>query len=453
MISLGCPKNLVDSEVMLGTLSRERFEITTDPQEAGIIVVNTCGFIESAKEESIEAILEAARHKETGKAEYLVVAGCLVQRYAAELAREIPEVDLFIGTGAYHRIADLLAEREATCSSGARIVVGKPGGISTAMGPRLLATPPYTTYLKIAEGCSRRCSFCIIPRLRGGGRSRPIDALVAEARALAEAGCVEFNLVAQDLTAYGRDLGDGTTLARLLAELVKIPRIRWIRLLYAYPWGFDDELLSLLRNEEKLCKYIDLPLQHIDDEILAGMRRDVTRGEIEELLGRIRDAVPGIVLRTSFIVGFPGETEAHFEELLRFVERQRFDRVGVFTYSPEEGTPAWKLPGRVSERIKARRRKQLMAAQARISAEKNRALLGRVVPVLVEGFSEETDLLLAGRMATQAPEVDGSVYINDGFAQPGEIVPVRITDTHPYDLVGEVVLPAGEDEWQDARSA
>ena len=364
MISLGCPKNLVDSEVMLGTLARARFEISPDPESAEIIVVNTCGFIEGAKEESIEAILEAARHKEEGRAEYLVVAGCLAQRYADELAREIPEVDLFIGTGEYHRIAELIAEREDACSSGARIVVGRPRRISTEMGHRLPATPPHTTYLKIAEGCSRRCSFCIIPRLRGGARSRPVAALVEEARAFARRGTVEFNLVAQDLTSYGRDLGDGTRLADLLSTLVEIPEIRWIRLLYCYPWGFDDELLALIRNEEKICNYIDLPLQHIDDALLASMRRDVTRAEIERLLLRIREAIPGVVLRTSFIVGFPGETEAHFEELLRFVQRERFDRVGVFTYSPEEGTPSFHLPGRVPKEVMEARRDRRMAAQA-----------------------------------------------------------------------------------------
>jgi ribosomal protein S12 methylthiotransferase len=436
LVSLGCPKNLVDAEVMLGHLPAERFEIVTDESQADIIIVNTCSFIKEAKEESVETILEVADQKKKGRCRLLVVTGCLPQRYREELAAELPEVDLFLGTGDAARIVELLDAREA---KGSLVqAVGLPEYLYDHDTPRVKSSPFYSTYVKIAEGCANHCSYCIIPQLRGALRSRTIDSVVAEVRRLVGEGVKEVNLIAQDITAFGAERVDGGELVALLRELVKIEELRWLRLLYAYPDGISEELIELIASEEKICNYLDVPLQHIDDHLLAMMNRRVDSTAIRVLLQRLRSRIPDITLRTSFIVGFPGETEEQFARLLDFVSEGHFERVGVFRYSREEGTAAATLPEQIQERTKKSRHQRLMKAQARVSFRKNRALVGRVEPVLVEGFSEETDLLLRGRSIRQAPDIDGLVYITAGQANIGDIVSLRITDSSEYDLIGEI---------------
>jgi ribosomal protein S12 methylthiotransferase len=436
LVSLGCPKNLVDAEVMLGHLPAERFEIVTDESQADIIIVNTCSFIKEAKEESVETILEVADQKKKGRCRLLVVTGCLPQRYREELAAELPEVDLFLGTGDAARIVELLDARE---QKGALLQsVGLPEYLYDHDTPRVKSSPFYSTYVKIAEGCANHCSYCIIPQLRGALRSRTIASVVTEVRRLVAEGAREVNLIAQDITAFGAERLEGGELPALLRELVKIEGLRWLRLLYAYPDGISDELIELMASEEKICNYLDVPLQHIDDHLLAMMNRRVDSAAIRALLQRLRSRIPDITLRTSFIVGFPGETEEQFGRLLEFVNEGHFERVGVFRYSREEGTAAARLPEQVQERTKKSRHQRLMKAQARVSFRKNRQLLGRVEPVLVEGFSEETELLLRGRSVRQAPDIDGLVYITAGQANIGDIVPLRITDSSEYDLIGEI---------------
>jgi ribosomal protein S12 methylthiotransferase len=440
MVSLGCAKNLVDAEVMLGYLPADRFEIVTEESRADIIIVNTCAFISDAKEESIETILEVADQKKLGRCRLLVVAGCLPQRYPAELAAELPEVDIFMGPGEVPRIVELIdawQRRRETLQA-----VGRPEYLYDHTTPRVKSSPFYSAYVKIAEGCSNHCSFCIIPQLRGPLRSRSVDSVVAEVRRLTAEGVKEINLIAQDITAFGSDRSDGARLETLLRELVKIDELLWLRLLYAYPEGISDELIELMAGEEKICNYLDLPLQHIDDTIIGLMNRRMDQQAVRALIDRLRSRVPDITLRTSFIVGFPGETEQQFAELLRFVTEGHFDRVGVFRYSREEGTPAAALPDQVPERVKKARLEKLMKAQQRVSFRRNRALVGRVEPVLVEGYSEETELLLSGRSVRQAPDIDGQVYITAGQADVGSIVPLRITDSSDYDLIGEIVEEA-----------
>jgi ribosomal protein S12 methylthiotransferase len=436
LVSLGCPKNLVDAEVMLGHLPPDRFEIVTEESQADIIIVNTCSFIQDAKEESVETILEVADHKKTGRCRLLVVTGCLPQRYRDELATELPEVDLFMGTGDAPRIVELL---DAAGGAGkAQQAVGLPEFLYDHTTPRVQSSPFYSTYVKIAEGCANHCSYCVIPSIRGTLRSRSISSVAAEVRRLVERGVREINLIAQDVTAFGADREDGARLENLLRELVKIDGLQWLRLLYAYPDGISDELLELMAEEEKICTYLDIPLQHIDDAILAMMNRRVGEAAIRTLLARVRNRLPEATLRTSFIVGFPGETEEQFGRLLDFVNEGLFDRVGVFRYSREEGTAAAALADQIPERVKKTRYQKLMKAQSRVSFRKNRALVGRIEPVLVEGFSEETELLLRGRSIRQAPDVDGQVYITAGRADIGQIVPLRITDSSEYDLIGEI---------------
>jgi ribosomal protein S12 methylthiotransferase len=434
MHTLGCPKNRVDSEVMLGTLTAAGFRLVQDPAKAEVVVVNTCGFIESAKEESVEAILELALLKREGSCRKLVVAGCLVQRHADELAREIPEVDHFIGTGAYQDVASIVQDAQAR-----RLVVPDPDFVHSAATPRMNSLPSHTAYLKISEGCDNTCAFCIIPKLRGGQRSRPVDDVVAEAAALAAQGTVELSLVAQDLTAYGYDLPGKVRLHHLLPELCKVDGIRWIRLHYAYPRDVPAALVDVLAAEPKIVKYLDMPLQHSSDRLLRAMKRGRDSEFLRDLLARLRARVPGIALRTSLIVGLPGETEHDFDDLLRFVEEQRFERLGVFEYSAEEGTPAATMDGQIAPAVRRARYERVMELQKEISAEHQRAMIGRRVEVLVEGASEETEHLLAGRHAQQAPEIDGLTYVNDGVAYPGEIVTVEITDAGDYDLVGKVI--------------
>ncbi|WP_041532889.1 30S ribosomal protein S12 methylthiotransferase RimO [Pelobacter propionicus] len=436
MVSLGCSKNLVDAEVMLGLLARQEYEITTDEREADIIIVNTCSFIKEAKQESIDAILDLAERKNDGRCHTLIVSGCLPQRYQEELARELPEVDIFIGTGDYPRIAEILAEKSGTDEQ--LCYIGDPDFVFDETLPRLNSSPAWFSYLKIGEGCSNRCSYCIIPKLRGPYRSRPLEALVAEAEQLASRGVKELNIISQDITRYGSDMEDGTTLETLLRRLVQIDGIQWIRLLYAYPDGISDALIALIRDEPKICKYLDIPLQHISDPVLKLMRRRSNEQQIRELLAKLRREIPTLALRTSLIVGFPGETMEDFTSLMQFVEQARFDRLGVFCYSREEGTPAATMPDQVSERVKRERHRKLMRIQARLSFKRNRELIGTTEQVIVEGYSEETELLLKGRSSRQAPDIDGQVYITAGTADVGDIVALRITDSSDYDLIGEI---------------
>ncbi len=437
LVSLGCPKNLVDAEVMLGYLSREGFEVTTDEREADIIIVNTCSFIKEAKQESIDTILDLADRKQDARCRLLIVTGCLPQRYQEELAGELPEVDIFVGTGDYPRIAEIIAEKRETPEQ--LRYTGDPNFLYDDELPRLQSSPYYTAYLKIAEGCSNCCTYCVIPSLRGAFRSRPMAKLLDEARGLVAGGVKELNLIAQDITVYGKDLADGPSLEGLIDELAQIEGLKWIRLLYAYPDGVRESLISLIKTEGKVCKYLDIPLQHISDPILKRMNRRSSEEEIRELIARLRSEVPGIALRTSLIVGFPGETEEDFRKLLHFVEETQFDRLGVFCYSREEGTPAAEMADQVSERTKRERYRRLMKAQARTSFKRNRRLIDTVEQVIIEGYSEETELLLKGRSSRQAPDIDGQVYITAGEANVGDIVSLRITDSSDYDLFGEIV--------------
>jgi len=420
---------------MLGHLTQRGHELVADARDADVIVVNTCAFIDRAKQESVDAILEMAREKEKGRARRLVVTGCLAQRYDQELRREIPEIDATLGTG---QVVDILraVEGEATVTDADQ---GPPTWVYDHVSPRVLSTPSYMAYVKISEGCDYTCSFCIIPTLRGRHRSRPLDDITSEVHALAARGVKEVVLIAQDSTRYGLDLGIRDGLAPLLRRLGRVDGIRWIRVMYAYPSTMTDAILDAIASEEKVVKYVDIPLQHASEAVLKRMKRPTGKGNLRGLVERMRERVPGVAVRTSFIVGFPGETEADFEELLAFIRDCAFDNMGVFTFSDEEGTTSFDLPDRVAPRVKEARRRRLMAAQKRISARRNRARVGERVEVLVEGTHDDTNLLLRGRLATQAPEIDGQVLINDGSASPGEFVCCEITEAHPYDLVGRIV--------------
>ena len=443
-ISLGCPKNLVDSEVMMGRLQQAGYEITAEAGEADTLVVNTCGFIDSAKRESIDAILEAARQKAEGNCRRLVVAGCLVERYRDELRKELPEVDAFIGTNQLNDITAVCDEKTNTRSLPV-LPVGNQSAtyLYDESTPRKLATPGHFAYVKIAEGCDRPCAFCFIPQMRGHFRSRRFGSVVAEARALAERGVKEIILVAQDSSRYGEDLGQADGLAHLLRELARLDGVEWVRVMYTYPTHVSDLFLDVMAEEPKAVKYLDLPLQHASQNVLKLMRRGGNRASLERLVERARRRVPGLAVRTTFITGFPGETGEDFEELLGFVRAVEFDRVGVFTYSDEEGTPAFGLPDKVDARTAARRRDRLMREQKRISLRRNRARVGATARVLFEGASAETDLLWQGRTESQAPEIDGCVLINDApenfTPRAGDFVNVRITEAQDYDLVGHIV--------------
>jgi len=439
IVSLGCARNLVDSEVMAGLLQKNNYEVVAEPADADIVMVNTCGFIGAAKEESIDTIVEMGRLKESGKLKKLVVAGCLSQRYSTELAAELSEVDLFIGTGEVPRIAEILREHEATQQ---RQYVGLPSYIYDHATPRARSTPSHTAFLKVSEGCDHKCAFCIIPQLRGPHRSRSIESVVTETQQLAQAGVKEINLIAQDLTAFGRDRKDGTTLHGLLREMAQVDDLQWIRLLYSYPNFLEPELLDLIANNGKICKYVDIPFQHINHRLLQRMRRGKSGSAVREAVTKLRQAIPGLTLRTSIIVGFPGETDEEFAELLDFVEETEFDRLGVFKYSEEEGTSAVKLDGKVSEEEKENRWQEVMDIQAVVSRKKNRALIGTIQRVMIDGTELETGRY-AGRTEAHAPEVDGVVYIDDdsfeGGVPPtaGEMVQVKITGASDYDLIGE----------------
>jgi len=433
MATLGCPKNRVDSEVMLGTLGARGYTLVERPEDASVIVVNTCAFIGPAKQESVDTILELAELKKTGRCNTLVVTGCLSQRYGPELAKEMPEVDHFLGTGAYVQIGDLLAAEAAP-----RQIIPDPDYVHDARTPKVNSSPKWTAYLKISEGCDNACAFCIIPTLRGAQRSRPIDDLVAEARTLAASGVRELNLVAQDLTAYGHDLPGRPQLHQLLEALCSVD-VRWIRLHYAYPRVFPDALIEVMAREPKIAKYLDMPLQHASDRLLRSMRRGRDSAFLIALLAKLRARIPGLTFRTSLIAGLPGETEDDFALLKEFVRTQRFERMGCFQYSDEEGTAAYDFADKVPQKVIERRWREVMAVQKRINREQNRALIGKRLEVLVEGPSPESEHLLVGRHEGQAPDIDGVVYINDGFGYPGEFVTVEVTEAHDYDLVGRVV--------------
>jgi ribosomal protein S12 methylthiotransferase len=433
-VSLGCPKNRVDTEVMLGGVLARGHELVTDPARAEVIVVNTCGFIGEAKEESVDTILEMARYKE-GACRKLVVTGCLSQRYPQEVAEQIPEIDKILGSGEVTRVASAIDDDD-----GPRVEVEpEPSYLYDAATARELAGPSYSAYVKIAEGCDRPCAFCIIPTLRGAQRSRRLDDVVAEVEALVGRGTREVNLIAQDLTKYGDDLPDRPTLASLLRRVARVPGLRWVRLHYAYPTAVTDELIAVIAEERTVVKYLDVPLQHIDDDVLKRMRRGHGARPVRDLVDRLRRAVPEIVIRTTFLVGHPGESPAAFDRLCRFVEEVEFDRMGAFTFSSEEGTVSATLADTVPARTARTRRTTLMRLQRAVSKRKQKALVGRELDVLVEGASDESEYLLQGRWAGQAPEVDGTVYLADGGARPGDFVRARITGFADYDLAASIV--------------
>ena len=436
LINLGCTKNLVDSENMLGILVSRGFDLASSLDEADVAVVNTCGFIQAAVEETIDTILEVVDLKKQGLLKKVMVAGCFVQRYGYKLRREIPEVDGWLGTGEIYRVADLMINGRS--GDPAPFFIGRPNYLADHAVPRIPTAPLYSTYLKVAEGCSHRCSYCIIPSLRGHFRSRSPESLIIEAEKMISLGVKEINLIAQDTTMYGRDLGGGTCLEDLLEKLVRLDGIRWIRLLYCHPNGISNRLLELLDSEEVICPYLDLPLQHVNEQILKAMGRDPGKETPWELVERIKSIKRGISLRTTLMVGFPGETEEMFDELLNFVRMAMFDHLGVFVFSKEKGTPAALFKNDVPYQEAARRRDRMMAFQADISKRLNQRVVGHTIPVLVEGPSPETDLLLKGRTSTMAPDVDSQVLINKGDGVLGEIMQVWISDAHAYDLIGEI---------------
>jgi ribosomal protein S12 methylthiotransferase len=468
-VSLGCPKNLVDSEVMMGLLAQSGAEITSRAEDADVIVVNTCSFIDTAKQESVDSILEMAQHKIAGRAQKLIVAGCLVERYRNEIQKNIPEVDAVVGTGELQQIlgAAGIAPPAAPDSASPFVILGSrsEGDAREAAGrfskqrwdgaiadlpnylydettPRVLATPKYSAYIKIAEGCDHPCSFCIIPQLRGKFRSRRFESVIAEAQQLAKGGVREITLIGQDTTCYGEDLGLKDGLPLLLERLAQIEELRWVRFLYAYPNKITGNLLDTIAAHEKICSYIDMPLQHASPQVLKVMKRGAGAEIFLKSIANMRRAIPDLTLRTSFIVGFPGEAEADFEQLCDFVREAQFDWLGVFGYSDEEGAAAFELGEKIGPREIDRRRKKLMSIQKQISRKKKRALVGRQFNLLVEGPSAETELLWQGRTAMHAPEIDGTVYIND-FGErevnEGEFYRCEITDAHEYDLVARIV--------------
>src|SRR5262245_44183512 len=452
-VSLGCPKNQVDTELMLGQVEAAGHALVDSPDGADVIVVNTCAFIDAAKEESVDTILEMAQHKGRGR---LVVTGCLAQRYADELAKDIPEIDHILGSADFPALAATLAGSPSTpAATRARRTKARtrlpvvqvsetPRYIYDHDAPRVRIGARHTAYVKIAEGCDRPCAFCIIPKLRGPQRSRTIDDIVAEARALAAEGVLEINLIAQDLTRYGWDQGSSPasrqTLAQLLRGLARIDELAWIRLHYTFPSAFDDELIDAIASEPKVVKYIDVPLQHIADPMLKRMRRGHSSRVTRDLVAKLRARIDDLVLRTTFIVGHPGETDAEFDELCEFVAESKFDRAGAFTYSIEPGTVSAMLPNRVDPQVMAARQQKLMEIQRQISRARHEAMVGTELDVLVEGVSSESEYLLEGRWYGQAPGIDGVTYLADGEAKPGTIVKARVTQGADYDLAASLEL-------------
>lgn len=436
-ISLGCSKNLVDTEVMLGELAAHGIELTNNPAEADILIVNTCAFIKSAKEESITTILNMADYKETGRCRSLIVAGCLGQRYKQELLDELPEADAILGTGAWGRIMEAV---EATLKGQRVVIAGEDDTLYDEKTPRITTTPEYTAYVKIAEGCDNNCAFCAIPQIRGHFRSRQIDDICREVERLTENGVREIVFIAQDSTLYGRDLYGKPSLAKLLREVVKVPKLKWVRTMYCYPKFFDDELIDVYASEPKVCKYVDLPLQHAHDSVLRSMHRPDTQAEMIALIKKLRERIPGVTIRSTFIVGFPGETDAQYQTLRRFLVEQRLDKVGVFTYSREEDTAAYNMPNQVPEDVMQERYHDLMSVQCKISEEINQSFEGKEIEVLVEGRDEEQPNIAVGRSYREAPEVDGQVYIeNDTDSKPGDIIKVKVLQGFTYDIVGEKI--------------
>jgi len=433
-ISLGCPKNLVDSEVMLGLLAKEGFAFVEDPADADIIIINTCAFIEDAKKEAVDTILEMGEVKKKGKCRLLIIAGCLPQRYQKELADSLPEVDLFIGAGEFQNIADLVKNL-----SKEKLAVGRPTFLYDHKTPRITVTPPHAAYIKIAEGCFHPCSFCVIPKIRGAYRSRTIDSIIEEVRAMIDRGVKEINLIAQDTTAFGRDLGEGEDLEKLLMRLAELEGDKWIRILYAYPHNFPEGVIKVMKDFPDICPYLDIPVQHISDRILKSMKREGGADEINNLIERLRMAIPDVFLRTSVIVGYPGETDEEFDDLLDFVAAAKFDHLGAFPYSVEEGTAAAKLNDHISEKVMKARYDEIMQLQQEISFDKNRLHVGKVMQVLVEGPSAESGGLMQARHTGQAPEIDGQVYIREGKARVGDFALVKIKEFDAYDLTGDIV--------------
>lgn len=441
-ISLGCPKNLVDSEIMAGTLMKDGYQVVADAEDADTVVVNTCGFIEDSKKESIQRILDMTALKEQGQIKKVVVAGCLTQRYKDELVEGLPEADLFVGSGEFQNISKILKEHDAGSSK--KTFFNLPTYLQEEATPRVNSQPKHRAYLKISEGCMKRCAFCAIPLIRGNLQSRTISNIVNEAKLLAAGGVKELIIISHDFTDYGWDLRRKDPNAKespveLLRALAGVDGIEWIRMLYLYPDGITQELIDLMKSNKKFVKYFDMPLQHINSDVLKKMNRKMTREEIVEALNRIRTEIPEAVIRTQFIVGFPGETNEQFEELLKFVAEQQFDRVGCFQYSPEENTPGGKMTDQIADEVKQFRYDALMSIQQDISTKKHQAFIGKTVEVLVEGYSEETELLLQGRTSQQAPDIDGVVLINEGEAKIGDIVKVQITESMEYDLIGGII--------------
>jgi ribosomal protein S12 methylthiotransferase len=454
VVTLGCPKNQVDSEVMQGLLAREGFRLVDEPEQAQVLVVNTCGFIDAAKEESIDTLLHLAKFKKTGKCQLLIAAGCLAQRYPDELIKEIPELDGVVGTGDFHRIAELCRERLVDAASAPVSLTQHMAFLYDAATPRRRIGPKHSAYVKVAEGCNYRCSFCAIPSFRGDLKSRSIDSVAQEVEQLAAEGVKEINLIAQSLTSYGWDwrsngtapAKDDKPLLQLIDRLTVIGGVEWVRLFYTYPTDLTDGLIDRLASAPKLCRYVDLPLQHINDRLLKVMNRKGKRRDIEQLIAKLRKRIPDLSLRTTFIVGFPGEGDVEFEELRSFVSDIGFDRIGIFTYSPEDGTTALPLGDPVAAEVKTERQKQLMELQETIALERQQAFIGRTLTVLIDGLSETggaelDDVVWEGRHQGQAPEIDGVVLIEEGplDLQPGRMVEVEITDTVSYDLIGSVI--------------
>lgn len=452
-VNLGCSKNQVDSEIMLGSLVADGFALTDDPTRAEVVIINTCGFIEEAKQESINTIIEHGRLKKAGACRVLIAAGCLAQRYQGDLLKELPELDGVVGTGEFGHIADICRSLLTPSRERQQLWISQPPYLYDELAPRLRLGHAHSAYVKIAEGCNRNCAFCAIPIMRGKQRSRPVESIVGEAIRLADEGVKELNLISQDTINYGVDLGLRQGLTSLLRELVKVKGLRWIRPFYLYPQQVTDELLDLYAGEEKITKYIDMPLQHINDTMLKRMHRLGDRAAIISLVERIRTRIPGVAFRTAFIVGFPGETDDTFDELRAYVRETEFDRVAVFLYSDEEDTPAARFEGKIDRAVMEERRNELLGVQESIAEAKGRDRIGSTMEVLVEGPSEETPLLLEGRHEGLAPEIDGVVYINDWVADlthlpragrnqplpgPGEFVKVEITDAGGYDLVGHL---------------
>ena len=438
-VSLGCPKNLIDSEVMASLLIKSGFGITPHAEEADIIIVNTCTFILPAKEESIEEILQMAEWKKNGKCKHLVVTGCLPQRYGPILKREMPEVDLFLGTGEIPKIADFINNLENGEFADRKSFIGEPSFLMDSSYPRLLSTSGCSTYLKIAEGCSNRCSYCVIPYVRGKFRSREVNDILKEAEMLAKMGIKEINITAQDTTSYGSDLKGKPDLGILLKELAFIDEIRWIRLLYTYPAYLTGEILQTITEEEKICNYIDIPLQHIDDDILKAMNRKGSSTLIRNTINLARKIIPGVVLRTSLIVGFPGETQEKSERLLDFIKEVKFENLGAFEYSREEGTAAADFPFHIPEKEKERRKNILMEEQLGISHEINQSRIGALEEVLIEDKSDHPDFPCIGRIRGQAPEIDGTTYVKANNTAIGDIINCRIISADVYDLFAEEI--------------